>query len=117
MWVSTVRVEHRGRVSPDFLQQIEARGDRAVARRSSASSRSNSIGVSVTADAVARDRPPFDVDLDVAEPEALARRRPRAPQQRFDAREQLEDAERLGHVVVGAEPQAAHLVGFLGCAR
>ena len=37
----------------------------------------------------------------------------RAPQERLDSREELEDANRLHDVVVGTEPEALHLVYFL----
>src|SRR5439155_7202884 len=40
-------------------------------------------------------------------------RRSRPPQQRLDARQQLEHAERLRHVVVRAQAQTANLVGLL----
>src|SRR2546426_12116460 len=53
---------------------------------------------------------------DVAEPLrrpcAVPARRGRAAQQRLDAREQLQHAERLGDVVVGAEPEPADPFGF-----
>src|SRR2546426_4855218 len=58
---------------------------------------------------------------DVAEPLrrpcAVPARRGRAAQQRLDAREQLQHAERLGDVVVGAEPEPPDLVGFLTARR
>src|ERR1051326_2196824 len=108
----------------------------APSRRTSASSRSYSLGVSATGAPSRRTvregvstsiSPNFSNGGDGAPPflrgsaarrraaplEGARRRRPvRArvgapPQQRLEPREQLEHAERLGHVVVGAEPQAA----------
>ncbi len=70
--------------------------------------------VNLAAVAVARDLG-GEVDLDVAEP-----RRPAhlggggAPGRRPQPGEQLVDAERLGHVVIGAEVERGHLVGAAG---
>ena len=38
---------------------------------------------------------------------------PPPPQRRADARDHLDDGERLGHVIVGAERQRQHLVALL----
>jgi hypothetical protein len=63
-------------------------------------------------------RPSADVDIDVAKslvhrPVRFGTMLRRAPEQRFDTGEELEHAERLGDVVIGAEPEPANLVGLL----
>src|SRR5262249_22143956 len=62
-----------------------------------------------------RDRPPARIDLQPVELEhALGDGAGRAAQQRADARDQLGGAERLGHVVVGADLEAQELVALTG---
>src|SRR6266508_1108084 len=58
------------------------------------------------------DAPRAHVDAEIAELEAAASPcgGPRAPEHRLDARDELARAEWLGHVVIGAELQAAVLV-------
>src|SRR6266511_833395 len=109
-------------VPPDLGQQLHAGGAGAVAAQQRKEQivflRCQGHG-SPAADHGARRGDHLDV------PEPLDRRRRRAavapwrraPEQRLDAGQQLEHAERLGHVVVGAEPQTAHLVGLLAAGR
>ena len=103
----------KGKTGENLLQQLEPRDHGAVAPEQ----RHQQVELhrrQRDRAAVADDGAAIGVHLHVAEPVQARRRRPRAPQERLDARQQLEDAERLRHVVIGAEPQAAHLVGFLG---
>ena len=75
------------------------------------------MGRSVTASPRAAHVVRSRIDLDVAEAHRLGElvlhsTRRSAAQQRVDAREQLEQAKRLGDVVVGAEMKAEHFVGL-----
>ena len=49
------------------------------------------------------------VEHEIADRQRRRRERPRPPRQRFDAREQLLERERLGDVVVGAGAERGHL--------
>ena len=93
--------------------------------RSLTSSRSsaNSVGVRCSGSPARRHLLAGEVDLEVAgerdrRRRAVAgRRRARAPQRRRDPRQQLLDAERLGHVVVGAEVERGDLVAVAAARR
>ena len=78
-------------------------------------SRSNSIGVRCTSSPSRRTRRDARVELDRADAHRalVARRRPiGAPQQRVHARDELARAERLRHVVVGADREPDEQVGL-----
>ena len=119
MCVSTVRVSTADEC-PQTSVSSSSRDATAPRRRSSATSRSNSIGVSGTDLPGAPHGSRRPIHFDVAESldrGGRPRGRAAAPQQRLDSRQQLEDAERLGDVVVRAEPEAAHLVRLLAPRR
>ena len=65
-------------------------------------------------DAIPQDAKSRSIDDEVAAHDRVARRRRRfdASQRRADTRQQLIRAERLGHVIVGACIEGAHLVRF-----
>ncbi|TML12625.1 MAG: hypothetical protein E6G39_11660 [Actinobacteria bacterium] len=67
------------------------------------------------------DRSVLEIDQQIARHETGrrggCRRDPRAPQRGEDARQQLVDAERFRHVVVGAQVQRAHLVALAAARR
>ena len=105
--------QHRRRVPPDLLQQLEAAGDAA----SPIQQRDQQIefhGCEGHGDTVAMHAARGGIDFDRTE--GLARNvggRTAASgpsQQRADTRHQLEQAKWFGDVVVCAEPESSHLV-------
>ncbi len=77
----------------------------------------NSCGVRWTRSPVDRDRLLLEVDADRTDLDHRLARRPRATQDRAQAREQLADRERLGHVVVGAGVERGDLLVLVADGR
>src|SRR5437870_3470703 len=112
--------EHGGAVTPYLAQQLHPRRHRAASFDQGVQ-QVELLGCEAHRRAAPQHGARRGDDLDVAEllgrPGAVATRRSGATQQRLHARKQLQDAERLGDVVIGAEPEPADLVGFLTARR
>src|SRR4051794_27566472 len=113
--VADVGLEHAGVaaevVLPDVLEQLGAR-EHAARVEHEVAQQAVLGGGEVDRRAVARNLVRILVELDVLEhqPRGLRLREPTAAQDRADARDQLLERERLGHVVVAPEREPADLV-------
>src|ERR1051325_577366 len=110
--------QHRRVVPPDLLHELLAAQHRAV-RLEQRPEQIELLRTEPDRRSTAPDLADRGVDLDLSEPRRRARRTGRSgpPQLGLDAGQQLEDAERLGDVVVGAEAEPADLVLLLPSRR